>query len=81
MVSLPDEIVNKINLYNSHPCADIIKQSFAPILLTQTEMNNLKCQLEEDKTYHIWTRNKSGLNSITTFYEKTSFDKKYLIKN
>lgn len=28
MESLPDEIVNKIQLYNSHPCADIIKQSF-----------------------------------------------------
>jgi len=28
MESLPNEIVNKIKYYNSHPCADIIKQSF-----------------------------------------------------
>ena len=26
MESLPDELVNKIMLYNSHPCADIIKE-------------------------------------------------------
>ena len=25
MMSLPDEIVNKIKLYNSHPCADIMR--------------------------------------------------------
>jgi len=30
MVSLPDEIVNKIKLYNSHPCADIIRNCDKP---------------------------------------------------
>tara|TARA_R100001079_G_scaffold106693_1_gene75044 strand:- start:3997 stop:4386 length:390 start_codon:yes stop_codon:yes gene_type:complete len=42
MVSLPDEIVDKIKLYNSHPCADILRDFYdgQPAIMELKQVGN-----------------------------------------
>tara|TARA_R100001079_G_scaffold111027_1_gene89113 strand:- start:1049 stop:4006 length:2958 start_codon:yes stop_codon:yes gene_type:complete len=51
--------------------------NLAPTILTQQQMNNLKCQLNEDKTYHTYTRNQSGYSSISTLDTTYKIDNEY----